>query len=291
MTEGADVSFVHLGITIEHLRNSISIGGFEIAFYGIIIGIGMLAGLYMAQKDARRRGQDPELYLDFALYAIIFSIIGARLYYVIFDWELYKDNPIEIFNLRGGGLAIYGGIIGAVLTLMVFTKVRKVSFFSMADTGCIGLITGQIIGRWGNFFNCEAFGGYTDSLLAMRLKMSLVNPSMISQELLDHRIVENGVEYIQVHPTFLYESVWNLGVLAFLLWYRKRKKFDGEILWMYLLGYGLGRAWIEGLRTDQLLFFGTEIPVSQALSMVLVAAASAVIIWKRSKLKTGLKGE
>lgn len=145
----------------------------------------------------------------------------------------------------------------------------------MADTGCIGLITGQIIGRWGNFFNCEAFGGYTDSLLAMRLKMSLVNPSMISQELLDHRIVENGVEYIQVHPTFLYESVWNLGVLAFLLWYRKRKKFDGEILWMYLLGYGLGRAWIEGLRTDQLLFFGTGIPVSQALSMVLVAAASA----------------
>lgn len=291
MTEGADVSFVHLGITIEHLRNSISIGGFEIAFYGIIIGIGMLAGLYMAQKDARRRGQDPELYLDFALYAIIFSIIGARLYYVIFDWELYKDNPIEIFNLRGGGLAIYGGIIGAVLTLIVFTKVRKVSFFSMADTGCIGLITGQIIGRWGNFFNCEAFGGYTDSLLAMRLKMSLVNPSMISQELLDHRIVENGVEYIQVHPTFLYESVWNLGVLAFLLWYRKRKKFDGEILWMYLLGYGLGRAWIEGLRTDQLLFFGTGIPVSQALSIVLVAAASAVIIWKRSKLKTGIKGE
>lgn len=251
----------------------------------------MLAGLYMAQKDARRRGQDPELYLDFALYAIIFSIIGARLYYVIFDWELYRDNPIEIFNLRGGGLAIYGGIIGAVLTLIVFTKVRKVSFFSMADTGCIGLITGQIIGRWGNFFNCEAFGGYTDSLLAMRLKMSLVNPSMISQELLDHRIVENGVEYIQVHPTFLYESVWNLGVLAFLLWYRKRKKFDGEILWMYLLGDGLGRAWIEGLRTDQLLFFGTGIPVSQALSMVLVAAASAVIIWKRSKLKTGIKGE
>ena len=291
MTEGADVSFVHLGITIEHLRNSISIGGFEIAFYGIIIGIGMLAGLYMAQRDARRRGQDPELYLDFALYAIIFSIIGARLYYVIFDWELYKDNPIEIFNLRGGGLAIYGGIIGAVLTLIVFTKIRKVSFFSMADTGCIGLITGQIIGRWGNFFNCEAFGGYTDSLLAMRLKMSLVNPSMISQELLDHRIVENGVEYIQVHPTFLYESLWNLGVLIFLLWYRKRKKFDGEILWMYLLGYGLGRAWLEGLRTDQLLFFGTGIPVSQALSMVLVAAASAVIIWKRSKLKTGIKGE
>ena len=291
MTEGADVSFVHLGITIEHLRNSISIGGFEIAFYGIIIGIGMLAGLYMAQKDARRRGQDPELYLDFALYAIIFSIIGARLYYVIFDWELYKDNPIEIFNLRGGGLAIYGGIIGAVLTLIVFTKVRKVSFFSMADTGCIGLITGQIIGRWGNFFNCEAFGGYTDSLLAMRLKMSLVNPSMISQELLDHRIVENGVEYIQVHPTFLYESMWNLGVLIFMLWYRKRKKFDGEMLLIYLLGYGLGRSWIEGLRTDQLIFFGTGIPVSQALSMLLVLISGTVLVYKHKQLKKAKKGD
>ena len=125
----------------------------------------------------------------------------------------------------------------------------------------------------------------------MRIKMSLVNPSMISQGLLEHRIVENGVEYIQVHPTFLYESLWNVGVLIFLLWYRKRKRFDGEVLWVYLLGYGLGRAWIEGLRTDQLLFFGTGIPVSQALSMILVAASAAVIIWKRLRLKTGIKGE
>ena len=289
MTEGADVSFVHLGITIEHLRNSISIGGFEIAFYGIIIGIGMLTGLYMAQKDARRRGQDPELYLDFALYAIIFSIIGARLYYVIFDWELYKDNPIEIFNLRGGGLAIYGGIIGAVLTLIVFTKVRKVSFFSMADTGCIGLITGQIIGRWGNFFNCEAFGGYTDSLLAMRLKMSLVNPSMISQELLDHRIVENGVEYIQVHPTYLYESLWCLMVLIIMLLYRKHKKFDGEVFLIYLLGYGLGRLWIEGLRTDQLLLPKVGLPVSQLLAGTIVVISAILIIAGRKKAAASQK--
>ena len=114
---------------------------------------------------------------------------------------------------------------------------------------------------------------------------------MISQWLLEHRIVENGVEYIQVHPTFLYESLWNVGVLIFLLWYRKRKRFDGEVLWVYLLGYGLGRAWIEGLRTDKILFIGTGIPVSQALSMILVAASAAVIIWKRLRLKTGIKGE
>ena len=281
-----DISFVNLGITIEHLRNSITIFGFRIAFYGIIIGIGMLAGMAVAFSDAKRRGQDPDMYLDFALYAIIFSIIGARLYYVIFEWDMYKDDLLQILNLRAGGLAIYGGVIGAVLTLLVFTRIKKVSFFSMADSGVLGLITGQIIGRWGNFFNCEAFGGYTDNLLAMRIKMSLVNPSMISQELLDRQIVENGTAYIQVHPTFLYESLWNLGVLLFMLWYRKRKRFDGEMLWLYFLGYGLGRVWIEGLRTDQLKLPGTPLAVSQLLSAVLVVTAAGVIAYHRGKMRT-----
>lgn len=279
-----DLSFVHLGITIQHMRNSISIFGFRVAFYGIIIGLGMLAGMWIAMRDAKRRGQDPDLYLDFALYAIIFSIIGARLYYVIFDWQLYRDDPIQILNLRAGGLAIYGGVIGAVLTLIVYTRVKKQSFLSMADTGVLGLITGQMIGRWGNFFNCEAFGGYTDNLLAMRIKASIVNPSMISQELWDKRIVENGVEYIQVHPTFFYESVWNLGVLLFLLWFRRRKKFTGEMMWLYFLGYGLGRVWIEGLRTDQLKLPGTGIAVSQLLSAVLVLVSAAVIFWQRRRM-------
>mgnify|MGYP005777808679 FL=1 len=291
MTNGADLSFVNLGITIEHLPKSISVFGFDIAYYGIIIGIGMLAGIWLAQSDAKRRGQDPEIYLDFALYAIVFSIIGARIYYVVFDWDAYKDNLLQIFNLRAGGLAIYGGVIGAVLTLIVFTKIKKLSFFSMADTGVLGLILGQIIGRWGNFFNCEAFGGYTDNLFGMRIKMSKVNLSMISQELLDHKIVEQGVEYIQVHPTFLYESLWNLGVLLFMLWYRKRKAFDGEMLCIYLLGYGLGRAWIEGLRTDQLILFGTGIPVSQALSLVLVVCSAAVLIGKHRKLAAARRRE
>ena len=281
---GADLSFVNLGITIEHLRSSISIFGFRIAFYGIIIGIGILAGICVAQADAKRRGQDPEIYLDFALYAIVCSIIGARIYYVVFEWDMYKDNLLQVFNLRGGGLAIYGGVIGAVLTLLVYARVKKISFFSMADTGCLGLITGQIIGRWGNFFNCEAFGGYTENLLAMRIRRSLVNENMISQDLLNHLIVENGVEYIQVHPTFLYESLWNLGLLLFMLWYRKRKKFDGEMLWIYLFGYGLGRAWIEGLRTDQLLIPGTGMAVSQILSLVLVTAAACAIIWNRRRI-------
>ncbi len=289
MTTPVDIRFPHLGITIEHLQNGIYIFGFRIAFYGIIIGIGMIAGILIARADARRRGQDPDLYLDFALYAIIFAIIGARAYYVIFDWDSYKNDLIQIFNIRAGGLAIYGGVIGGVLTLLWFVKRRKLSFLSMADTACLGLITGQCIGRWGNFFNCEAFGGYTDGPLAMRIRLALVNANMLSQELMDHLIVENGVEYIQVHPTFFYESMWNLGVLMFLLWFRKRKKFDGQVFFLYLLGYGLGRAWIEGLRTDQLIFFATGIPVSQALSMVLVIAAvlALVIGGRKARLAEG----
>ena len=277
---GADIRFVHLGITIEHLKSSISVFGFRIAFYGIIIGIGMLAGLWIAQSDAKRRGQDPELYLDFALYAIICSIIGARLYYVIFEWDYYKNNLLQIFNLRAGGLAIYGGVIAGTITMIVYTRMKKVSFFSMADTGVLGLVTGQIIGRWGNFFNCEAFGGYTDSLLAMRIRRTLVNDNMLNADVLNHRIVENGVEYIQVHPTFFYESCWNLCLLLFMLWFRRYKKYDGQMLWIYLLGYGTGRFWIESLRTDQLILFGTGLPVSQALSLVLILVAAGNLIWR-----------
>ncbi|MDO4267304.1 MAG: prolipoprotein diacylglyceryl transferase [Eubacteriales bacterium] len=289
--EGADISFVHLGIAIEHLKNHISVFGFSIAYYGIIIGIGMLAGIWVARSDARRRGQDPEIYLDFALYGIIFSIIGARIYYVVFQWDMYKDNLLQILNLRGGGLAIYGGVIGAVLTLIVYTRVKKLSFFSMADTGVLGLITGQIIGRWGNFFNCEAFGGYTDSLFAMRIRRSLVGPNMLNADVLNHLIVENGIEYIQVHPTFLYESVWNLGVLAFMLWYRKRKRFDGEMLCIYFLGYGIGRFWIEGLRTDQLIFFGTGLAVSQMLSLALVVISALVLLFHHRNRKKSAAAE
>ena len=280
---GADVSFVHLGISIPHMVKSFSIGGISFAYYGLIIGIGMILGLCVAQSDAKRRGQNPDIYLDFALYGIIFSIIGARIYYVFFQWAYYKDHLMEIVNLRKGGLAIYGGVIAGILTLLVFTKKRHLSFLSMADSACLGLVTGQMIGRWGNFVNCEAFGGYTDSLFAMRIKRSIVNESMISQELLENLITENGIEYIQVHPTFLYESMWNLGLLLFMLWYRKRKKFTGEMLLIYLTGYGIGRAWIEGLRTDQLLIPGTELAVSQVLSMVIAVISLAVLLFHRRK--------
>ena len=285
------IDFPNLGIHLKSVGDHITVFGFDIAYYGIVIGIGILAGLMMAVMEAKRTHQNVEDYYDLAIYGVIFSIIGARAYYVIFSWDMYKDDIKSIINIREGGLAIYGGVITAIVVVFIFAKIKGLSPFLLFDTGGFGLITGQMIGRWGNFFNREAFGEYTNGLFAMRLPVDAVRSSDITTKMWNHAETVKGVMYIQVHPTFLYESVWNLGVLAFLLWYRKRKKFDGEILWMYLLGYGLGRAWIEGLRTDQLLFFGTGIPVSQALSMVLVAAASAVIIWKRSKLKTGIKGE
>ena len=284
-----DVSFPHLGIYIKHLVNHIDIFGFRIAFYGIIIALGMLAGINLACADAKRRGQNPEVYLDFAMYAIIFSIIGARTYYVIFEWDMYKNDLLQIFNLRGGGLAIYGGVIAAVITLIVFTKVKKQSFFSMADSGVLGLILGQIIGRWGNFFNAEAFGGYTDSLFALRYRLDIVGTGMLNNDVLSHVMETDGVKYIQVHPTFLYESCWNLALLIFMLWYRKRKKFDGEVFFIYLGGYGLGRMIIESLRTDSLLLPGTDIAVSQLLAGLCFIVSTVCIIVGRKRVKNAIK--
>lgn len=263
-----DLRFVHLGITIQHLQNHITIFGFSIAFYGIIIGIGMLLGITLAARDAARRGIGEDTIYDFALFGIIVGVMGARLYYVIFQWENYRGNLLEILNLRAGGLAIYGGVIGGIVSLAVFCKRKNKNFLMLADSLILGVLVGQILGRWGNFFNAEAFGRYTDSLFAMQIKRAVVNPIMIDAALLQHLVTVNGVEYIQVHPTFLYESLWNLGLLLLLLRHRDKKRFEGEIFFLYLGGYGLGRVWIEGLRTDSLLLPGTGIAVSQALAEI-----------------------
>ena len=280
---GADIAFPHLGIYISSLPKGITIGTFTIAYYGIIIACGMVAGLLLARFQARRTGQDPELDMDFVIYGIIFSLIGARLYYVVFSWDSYKDNLWQIFNIRGGGLAIYGGVIAAVITVAVYCRIKKYSFLLFADTASAGLILGQAIGRFGNFMNREAFGEYTDSLFAMRLKTSQVSASSITATMREHAVTDGGVEYIQVHPTFLYESIWNLAVLAVMLAFTGRKKNDGEIFLLYLIGYGAGRVWIEGLRTDQLQIGSTGIAVSQVLSGILVIGGIAVFAVLRIK--------
>lgn len=288
------IDFPNLGIHLAHVGKTVTVFGFDIAYYGIVIGIGMLAGIAMAMMEAKRTGQNQEDYLDLAIFGIIFGIIGARIYYVVFAWDMYKDNLMEIFNTRHGGLAIYGGVIAAVITVFVVARVKKLPVRLLLDTAVFGLVTGQMIGRWGNFFNREAFGDYTDNLFAMRLPLDAVRTSDLTEKIEAHMETIKGVTYIQVHPTFLYESVWCLGVLVLLLLYRTRKKFDGEMFLLYLGGYGLGRFWIEGLRTDQLLIPGSRIPVSQMLagvlvllSLVLITAGRKQVVQKKKQKKTG----
>lgn len=277
------IAFPHLGIYLSNVGDHITIFGFDIAFYGIIIGLAILIGLFIAVDGAKRTGQNPEVYYDLVIYAVIFSVIGARLYYVAFSWDMYKDDLKSIFNIRQGGLAIYGGIIAAIITVILFARVKKLSAATLFDTAAPGLVAGQMIGRWGNFFNREAFGEYTDSLLAMRLPLDAVRSSDVTELMKENLETVKGVSYIQVHPTFLYESLWCMMILILLLLYRKHKKFDGEVFLMYLFGYGLGRSWIEGLRTDQLLIPGTELPVSQMLAIALVIISIGLIIWNRKR--------
>lgn len=277
------IRFPHLGLTLNPGK-SFTVFGIEIAYYGVIIALGMLAGALVAYREAKKTGQKVDDYIDFTLYTLIAAIIGARIYYVIFEWDYYSAHPLEIFNLRAGGLAIYGGVLASVLTLFIFTKVKKLKFWLMADTAVQGLIIGQIIGRWGNFFNREAFGGYTDSLFAMQLPVS--EAKGITQELIEHLVTVDGVSYVQVHPTFLYEGTWNLLLFIGICLYKRHKKFDGEVFAIYLMGYGVGRFIIEGLRTDQLVIKALGgIAASQVLSIILIVLAAAFVIYNRVQLK------
>lgn len=278
-----DISFPNLGIYLENVPRGFEIFGFYIAFYGVIIGIGVLSGIMLMAHQAKITGQNPDTYWDFCLYAVIFSVIGARLYYVAFEWDSYKNDLMQILNLRKGGLAIYGGVIAAFITLFVYTRMKKLNTFQVGDTGVMGLILGQAIGRWGNFMNREVFGEYTDNLFAMRLPIEAVRSRDITESL--RATIGEGENFIQVHPTFLYESAWNLLLLILMMVYSKHKKFHGEICLLYLGGYGLGRFVIEGIRTDTLFIPGTTIAVSQALSLVLMIFAVVTDIAVRIAMK------
>lgn len=264
-----DIAFPNLGIYLKNVPVSFSVFGFPIAFYGLIIGIGVMAGLLMAVHVAKKTNQNPDDYWDFAIWAVIFSVIGARIYYILFSWEDYKDNLWDIFKFRNGGMAIYGAVIAAFITLFIWCRIKKKNPLLVGDTCMPGLILGQAIGRWGNFMNREVFGDYYNGLFSMQIPLADVRDrSDITEKIASH--IPEGENYINVHPTFLYESVWNLLILLLLLIYRKHKKFDGELCLLYLGGYGLGRFFIEGIRTDTLFLPGTSLPVSQVLALILV---------------------
>ena len=276
-----NIDFPHLGIFLEHVGKNISVKGFDIAYYGITIAVAILFAMLLVFVRAKHSGQDVNDYENLAILGIIFGIIGARIYYVIFSWSDYKEDIKSVFNIRQGGLAIYGGIIAGFLTAYLYAKVKRISFWQIADTVCIGFPAGQMIGRWGNFFNREAFGEYTDSLFAMRLPIDAVRAGDVTDKMREHVTAVDGVRTIQVHPTFLYESVWCLVILIILLVmsYRGKNLFTGQVFLTYLGLYGLGRVLIEGLRTDQLKV--GSVAISQVLSGVLVILCFGLILRRR----------
>ena len=279
-TVDPSVIFPHLGIQFDHLYTGFNVFGIYIAWYGVIIAIGIIVAAVLVYNLARRTGQNADNYIDITIAVVIAAIIGARIYYVAFKWSDYKDNLGEIFNLRHGGLAIYGGIIAGVICAIVVCKIKKISFRQVLDTCVPGIVLGQAIGRWGNFMNKEAYGGFTDSLFAMQIKYTEAN-GVITDELVKNMVSYDGIKYIQVHPTFLYESVWCLIVFVLIMIFRKKAKYRGEVALWYFGGYALGRVWIEGLRTDQLVIGNTGIAVSQLLAFVIFFAALAVLVIMR----------
>lgn len=276
----ATIVFPNLGIEIEELPSGFYIGGFYIAWYGVIIAAAMVIAVILAMLRAKKTNQDPDDYVDIGIFSIIFGVIGARVYYVIFSLDQY-DSLIDVLNIRKGGLAIYGGLIFGVLAILCVCKYKKISFLRVLDTIAPGIALAQAIGRWGNFFNKEAYGGYTDNLFAMRIKYSEAN-GVITNEILSN-LVNDGSTYIQVHPTFLYESAGCLLIFILIIIFRRWQRYNGEVLLWYVGGYALLRAFVEQLRTDQLTV--GDIAVSQLLSVVLCAGAFAVLLINRIRLR------
>ena len=291
------IYFPGMHIFFKKVISEISIFKLEITMYAVIITLGFILALLVASKEGKRTGQNEEDYLDFFLVMIIPTLIGLRLYYVLFNLDRFIVEGksagqifLDMINIRNGGLAVYGGLIAGTLTGFIFAKVKKINFPLFGDCIALGVLVGQILGRWGNFFNREAFGDYTSSIFRMAIPVDyyskgfmnhMIEEGIITQKMLDNQEIVNGVSCITVHPTFLYEGVWNALLLLALFLYRKHKKFDGEMWWLYIWGYGLGRVWIESLRTDSLMVFGLNIKVSQLLAALCVIAASVIIVKKR----------
>ena len=255
------ITFPGLGISVDPSPVAFSIGGKEIYWYGIIIAAGFFLAVVYALRRTKEFGLTEDDILDGVICVAPVAVICARAYYCIFNWEMFADNPISVLYIWEGGIAIYGSVIGAVLMTYLYTRWKKLPLLPILDLVALGFMIGQFIGRWGNFMNREAFGAVTDSFLRMGL--------------------ENAYgEVTYYHPTFLYESAWNFVGFIALHFYSKRRKFDGEIFALYVAWYGLGRAIIEGLRTDSLYLFSTGIRVSQLLALVSCLIAVAYLVWR-----------
>ena len=259
------ISFPGLNLSFRINRVAFELFGFEVYWYGLIIATGLILAILYGIRESKKVGINQDDLLNMILIAIPASIICARLYYVIFSWDMYKDDILSVFNIRNGGIAIYGGVIGAFLTVFLYCRRKKISMGMALDILAVGLLIGQCIGRWGNFTNGEAFGSVTNLPWAMTIR----NQGSIVAE--------------SVHPTFFYESLWNGIGIAVLLSYKKMCKFNGELFCGYMVWYGLGRVWIEGLRADS-LYIG-DIRVSQLLALLTVITGLVLIIIGRKRRK------
>ena len=279
MTNDSWIEFPNIlpnkGLRFEIDSTAFKLGDFEVKWYGIILCLAIVACLVLGLLLCRKYDIKQDDVLDYVLFALPGAIVGARLYYVIFNFSLYKGNLISVFDVRSGGLAIYGGIIGAVIAIICVAKYKKHSFMHIMDFGIVFIPLGQAIGRWGNFFNQEAYGSVTNLPWGM-------NGSRIEQEM----VAAGEKAGSLVHPTFLYESLWCFALFAFLLFYSRRfKKSNGECLSLYMILYGLERALVEGLRTDSLYIGSTNIRVSQLLSVILILLGLTLFIDCRRRVK------
>ncbi len=285
------LSFPGLGLEFELDRVAFSVLGRPIYWYGILIAFGFFLAYLYCTRQSKKFGIRPEDLVDLLLFAVPLCILGARAYYVIFYLDLYRREDgsldfMEMLRIWDGGLAIYGGILVAVLVLAVFCKVRKISFLAFADLGVFGLLIGQCVGRWGNFINIEAYGGVTD--LPWRMcSASIAQELFLQKGLIDQAAYDAILEgTLGVHPTFFYESLWNLigfGILLLLL--HRGRKFDGQTFYTYLIWYGLGRFWIEGLRTDSLYLFHTGLRVSQGVALLSFCVGIFLYLWTLQRKK------
>ncbi|MBQ6229878.1 MAG: prolipoprotein diacylglyceryl transferase [Eubacterium sp.] len=297
------IHFPGLGIHFENVPSSFNLFGIEIKLYAVVIAIGFMLALVVAGREARMSGQSEDTYLDFFLWLIIPAIVGARIYYVIFNWDEYYEKGKgfwktvgDIVNIREGGLAIYGGLIVGVFVAFIFNKRRKLSLPLMGDTVCMGVLLGQMIGRWGNFFNRECFGAYTKSFIRMAIPVDYFAKEETLNEYLDSGVITNKMlmnpeivgkrtACISVYPTFLLEGLWCLALIIFILLYRRHKKFDGELSLIYIMGYGIGRFFIEGMRTDSLMV--GSLKVSQVVGLVCFFGAMTLMVYNHVRIFRG----
>ncbi len=277
------VAFPGLGLEFNINRVAFQIGNIPVYWYGILIALGFILAIIYVNKRAKEFGIDPDRMLDVIMGGAVGGIVGARAYYVLLKWDYYGQNLDQIFNTRSGGMAIYGGIIGGLLVGLLMCKIRKVKALPMVDLAAGGFLIGQAVGRWGNFVNIEAFGGNTSLPWGMASETITSYLTQHEQEL--EALGMNIDPNMPVHPTFLYESIWCLLGFLFIAWYTKRRKFDGELILIYMMWYGAGRAVIEGLRTDSLMIPNTSLRASQILAIAMVVVAAVIWAVKTAKVK------